>query len=123
MRVTRQPLFRKLNGNSSPSRVYLIAERTAPMLALHFRVLLVAGFLAAMRFGALLAATSDNYDPWPDLVQDIFNSRQIDDGAEIVAIEMPYRAEDAAIVPVTLRVRLLPTDSRRVVAITLVIDQ
>jgi len=95
------------------------------MLALHFRVILVAGFLAAMPLGApsILAATPDSYDPWPGLVQDIFNSRQIDDGAGIVAVEMPYRAEDAAIVPVTLRVKLLPTDSRRVVAITLVIDQ
>jgi sulfur-oxidizing protein SoxY len=41
----------------------------------------------------------------------------------MIAIEMPYRAEDAAIVPVTLRVRLPPGDSRRVRAITLVIDQ
>ena len=37
-------------------------------------------------------------------------------------IEMPARAEDAAIVPVTLRAKLAPTDSRRVLAITLVID-
>jgi sulfur-oxidizing protein SoxY len=36
---------------------------------------------------------------------------------------MPYRAEDAAIVPVTLRTRLSPDDSRRVLRITLVIDQ
>jgi sulfur-oxidizing protein SoxY len=36
---------------------------------------------------------------------------------------MPYRAEDAAIVPVTLRATLPPGDARRVLAITLVIDQ
>jgi sulfur-oxidizing protein SoxY len=41
----------------------------------------------------------------------------------VIAIEMPYRAEDAAIVPVTLRTELPPGDSRRVLAITLVIDQ
>jgi sulfur-oxidizing protein SoxY len=36
---------------------------------------------------------------------------------------MPYRAEDAAIVPVTLRTTLSPGDGRRVLRITLVIDQ
>src|SRR4030081_3800349 len=40
-----------------------------------------------------------------------------------IAIEMPYRAEDAAIVPVTLRTKLSSDDSRRVLTITLVIDQ
>ena len=95
------------------------------MLGRHSRLLLVAGLLAATPFGAhpMRAATPDTYDPWPGLVQDIFNNRPIDDGAGVIAIEMPYRAEDAAIVPVTLRVKLSPADSRRVVAVTLVIDQ
>jgi sulfur-oxidizing protein SoxY len=95
------------------------------MLGRHSRLLLVAGLLAAMPFGVgpIDAATPDSYDPWPGLIQDIFNNRPVNDGAEVIAIEMPYRAEDAAIVPVTLRVKLPPTDGRRVVAITLVIDQ
>jgi sulfur-oxidizing protein SoxY len=88
-------------------------------------LLLVAGLLVATAFGArpIHAATPDTYDPWPGLVQDIFNNRPMNDGGEVIAIEMPYRAEDAAIVPITLRVKLPPTDSRRVMAITLVIDQ
>jgi sulfur-oxidizing protein SoxY len=95
------------------------------MLGGHSRLLLVAGLLVATAFGArpIHAATPDTYDPWPGLVQDIFNNRPMNDGGEVIAIEMPYRAEDAAIVPVTLRVKLPPTDSRRVMAITLVIDQ
>jgi sulfur-oxidizing protein SoxY len=56
-------------------------------------------------------------------VQDIFNNRDMNDGSGVIAIEMPYRAEDAAIVPVTLRNVLPAGDLRRVVAITLVIDQ
>jgi sulfur-oxidizing protein SoxY len=94
------------------------------MLGRHSRLLLVAGLLAAM-FGAhpMRAATPDTYDPWPGLVQDIFNNRPINDGAGVIAIEMPSRAEDAAIVPVTLRVMLSPADSRHVTAVTLVIDQ
>jgi sulfur-oxidizing protein SoxY len=62
-------------------------------------------------------------DPWPGLVQDIFNNRSMSDGSNIIAIEMPYRAEDAAIVPVTLRSKLTPGDTRSVKTITLVIDQ
>jgi sulfur-oxidizing protein SoxY len=78
-----------------------------------------------MLVGAPLApaATSEPYDPWPGLVQDIFNNRTMNDGTGVIAIEMPYRAEDAAIVPVTLRTTLPPGDTRRVLAITLVIDQ
>src|ERR1700730_17867957 len=95
------------------------------MLGHHSRLLCIAGLLAAMQFGVRLApaATSETYDPWPGLVQDIFNNRAMNDGAGLIAIEMPYRAEDAAIVPVTLRATLPPGDSRRVLAITLVIDQ
>ena len=95
------------------------------MLGHHSRLLCIAGLLAAMQFGVRLApaATSETYDPWPGLVQDIFNNRAMNDGAGLIAIEMPYRAEDAAIVPVTLRATLPPGDTRRVLAITLVIDQ
>src|SRR6202051_1179570 len=99
--------------------------RSATMLGYHPRLLCIAGLLAAMQFGARLApaATPEPYDPWPGLVQAIFNNREMNDGAGVIAIEMPYRAEDAAIVPVTLRATLPPGDIRRVLAITLVIDQ
>jgi sulfur-oxidizing protein SoxY len=88
------------------------------------RLICIASLLVAAS-GARIAsaATPEAYDPWPGLVQDIFNNRPMSDGAEIIGIEMPYRAEDAAIVPVTLRTKLSPADERRVVSITLVIDQ
>jgi sulfur-oxidizing protein SoxY len=102
-----------------------VVERIAPMLARHSRLVMVTSLLAAVLFGTgpIDAATPDTYDPWPGLAQDIFNHRPMNDGAEVIAIEMPYRAEDAAIVPLTLRVKLPPADGRRVVAITLVVDQ
>jgi sulfur-oxidizing protein SoxY len=62
-------------------------------------------------------------DPWPELARDIFNGRDLRDGASLIAIEMPSRAEDAAIVPVTLRTTLPAGDARTVKAVTLVIDQ
>lgn len=94
------------------------------MSGYRFRLFCLAGLLSAM-LGANLApaAAADPNDPWPGLVQDIFNNRPMNDGADVIAIEMPYRAEDAAIVPVTLRTRLAAGDTRRVLTITLVIDQ
>jgi sulfur-oxidizing protein SoxY len=96
----------------------------ATMSGTHVRLLCIAVLLSAV-FGVrpAAAATSEPYDPWPGLVQDIFNNRPMNDGSDVIAIEMPYRAEDAAIVPVTLRTKLSPGDGRRVKTITLVIDQ
>ena len=94
------------------------------MLGFHFRLLCIAGLISvALGAHPAPAATSDAYDPWPGLVQDIFNNRPMNDGSDVVAIEMPYRAEDAAIVPVMLRTKLSPGDTRRIKTITLVIDQ
>jgi sulfur-oxidizing protein SoxY len=86
------------------------------------RLLCIAGLLSVV-LGASPVHAADPHDPWPGLVQDIFKSRPMQDGSGVIAIEMPYRAEDAAIVPVTLRSRLAPEDNRRILAITLVIDQ
>jgi sulfur-oxidizing protein SoxY len=93
------------------------------MLRRHSPLAWFAGLLIAMQFGVAPAAAAEPYDPWPGLAQDIFNNRAMNDGAGVIAIDMPVRAEDAAIVPVTLRATLPPGDTRRVVAITLVIDQ
>jgi sulfur-oxidizing protein SoxY len=87
-----------------------------------------ARLLRAPLLGALLLATfatakAEDYDPWPGLVQDIFSNRPMNDGADVLAVEMPARAEDASLVPVTLRSKLSPADSRRIKTITLVIDK
>jgi sulfur-oxidizing protein SoxY len=81
---------------------------------------LLSGLIAACPAPGL---GTEAYDPWPGLVQDVFNNRPMSDGSDVIAIEMPYRAEDAAIVPVTLRTKLAADDNRRIQSITLVIDQ
>lgn len=94
------------------------------MLRYGFRPLCIAGVLSVVLGASMAAAASpEGYDPWPGLVQDIFNNRPMQDGSDVIGIEMPYRAEDAAIVPVALRSKLAPGDSRRIRTITLVIDQ
>jgi sulfur-oxidizing protein SoxY len=84
--------------------------------------------LISVAFAAAFATASyadppQRNDPWPGLVQDIFNSRSMNDGTGMISIEMPTRAEDAAIVPVTLRTTLPSGDTRQVKSITLVIDE
>jgi sulfur-oxidizing protein SoxY len=86
---------------------------------------LQAAAIALMLGGSFTnpAIAAEQADPWPELARDIFNGRDLQDGASLIAIEMPYRAEDAAIVPVTLHATLPPGDARSVKAVTLVIDQ
>jgi len=61
-------------------------------------------------------------DPWPSLAAQIFAGRKLRDGSAIVAIDAPYRAEDAALVPLSLRSLLAADDQRHIRSITLVID-
>ena len=85
---------------------------------------LSAGLLgASLAFCFAPAKAAEGYDPWPGLVQDVFNNKPMQDGANVLSIEMPARAEDASVVPVTLRSKLSPADERRIMTITLVIDQ
>lgn len=95
------------------------------MHAESFRLLSLAGLAVAalLALAPAAAAAPEPKDPWPDLVSDIFNDRPMEDGAGLIALDMPYRAEDAAIVPVTLRLTMPPGDARHVKLITLVIDE
>jgi sulfur-oxidizing protein SoxY len=65
---------------------------------------------------------TESVDPWPDLVRDVFAGRPLAEGTGLIAIDMPARAEDAGIVPVTLSTIIPPGDKRVPVAFTLVID-
>jgi sulfur-oxidizing protein SoxY len=94
------------------------------------RTLLRAARMAGLVVAVLGLATLGSFaqqvvhkDPWPELAAGIFNNRPLADGAGLIAIEMPVRAEDAAIVPMTVRATLPPGDMRRVKAFTIVIDE
>jgi sulfur-oxidizing protein SoxY len=68
------------------------------------------------------AAAAAPEDPWPVLAAQIFEGRDVLDGSAIVAIDAPYRAEDAALVPLSITRLLRPGDDRHLRRITLVID-
>jgi sulfur-oxidizing protein SoxY len=80
----------------------------------------LCGWVAA---SAAQEGSAAQRDPWPELAEQIFKGRVLADGAGVLAIEMPGRAESAGIVPVTVRATLPPGDLRRVKAFTIVIDE
>lgn len=69
--------------------------------------------------GAALPAVAGD-DIWKDINRDVFAGKAIaeDDGA--VSLEAPYRAEDAAIVPLTVHI---PASAGEVKSLTLVVDK
>jgi sulfur-oxidizing protein SoxY len=74
--------------------------------------------LAPLLTRAAAAQTPVPADPWPALAAQVFDGRPIGDGAAALALDAPYRAEDAALVPVGIA--LTAPALRRV---TLLIDQ
>jgi sulfur-oxidizing protein SoxY len=82
----------------------------------------LAGALAGTMLLSGAAAAQDDEAAratrWNDLAQEIFGARQLQTGDAKIALEAPERAEDAALVPVTIRVQ----NPKDVKSITLVID-
>jgi sulfur-oxidizing protein SoxY len=81
-------------------------------------VALSAALLMALSFSSVHAADDD---PWPDIHRDVFDNREIIEDDGTITLEAPYRAEDAAIVPLTMRMPAEVAD--KVKSLTLVIDK
>jgi sulfur-oxidizing protein SoxY len=86
------------------------------------RRLLLAAVAAGLTRRHAVAQAPAQPDPWPSLAGQIFPGQTLKDGDGILAIDAPYRAEDAALVPVSLRSLLAADDMRSIRTITLVID-
>jgi sulfur-oxidizing protein SoxY len=77
--------------------------------------------LAALVAGGWTAAAGAEEDIWPALQKDIFGARSVVEDTTAVVLEAPYRAEDAALVPLTVRIPAAVAPS--VTKLTLVIDK
>ncbi|HMF69032.1 MAG TPA: quinoprotein dehydrogenase-associated SoxYZ-like carrier [Phyllobacterium sp.] len=78
---------------------------------------------AAIPFAANAQSTSvPDTKTWDSLKGDVFGQKQIEAAGNVVTIEAPKRAEDAAIVPVDLHFK---TDAAtgRIKAVTLIVDE
>lgn len=79
--------------------------------------------IAALGIGSLTPVRAQSAAEEASILNEVFKGRPIEDGNGLIAIDMPARAEDAAIVPVTMRSTLAPGDARTVRAFTLIVDQ
>ncbi len=61
-------------------------------------------------------------DLWPSLAKQIFGEKVLSDGTALLALDMPERAEDAAVVPLGFSLTLPPGDRRWMKTLTLIID-
>lgn len=84
----------------------------------------IAGLLGPATAGAETA--DDEQIPessaWPSLKAEHFGDRPIRDGEAIIGLDAPYRAEDAAIVPIAITDKLSSDGERRIERLWLVID-
>ena len=89
------------------------------MMDLRVRRFAMIGLAAA--FVARPAAGAED-EAWPDLKEALFGDRPIAAGEGVVRLEAPYRAYDAAIVPITMVAEMPQTAERYIKSVTLVID-
>lgn len=91
------------------------ALQTATAAAVSLAVALAAGS-AAMADNSLIDA-----DVWPTLEKDVFGTRTATENPDVVTLEAPVRADDAALVPVT--VKIAPSAAASVKKLTLIVDK
>lgn len=78
-------------------------------------ILIAVGLIAAV------SPAKSEEDPWPSLKEDVFGNREVIDSDGLVTLYAPETAEDAAIVPVSIR--FAPGQANDVKALYLVIDR
>ncbi|WP_240539949.1 quinoprotein dehydrogenase-associated SoxYZ-like carrier [Salinarimonas soli] len=81
--------------------------------------------IAALALSTLLAgpALAQEETAWGELRSQIVGAREVGDAAGLIELVTPKRAEDAAIVPLEVKLHLAPGDTRKVTALTLVVDE
>ena len=86
-------------------------------------MLCLAGSPAVDPESATAASEQPSEETWNGIKGDIFKDRPILDGAGLVILDAPRRAEDAAVVPIGMRVNFAAGDKRTLQSLTLVIDE
>lgn len=82
-------------------------------------------FLSAVCLALLIAGPStaaEDDERWKQVKEQLFGEREIQDGAQVLGLTTPYRAQDAAVVPVDVTSKLAQTPQRHIKKLYLVID-
>ncbi len=80
-----------------------------------------AGIIPALAAEATNGNALLEADVWPALQKDVFGTKTVQEDASIVTLEAPVRADDAALVPLT--VKIPASASGRVMKLTLIVDK
>ncbi len=89
--------------------------------------ILKTALVAAVLAGASIASATEIRNPmiegdtWADLRGDVVGEAEIQDGAKLFTLDAPYRAHDAAIVPI--QIRQAAGSDARIVRLTVVVDE
>lgn len=86
----------------------------------------IAGLVLAAAFALMLglpARADESTATWEQIRPDLFGTKPIADGAALVSIAAPKRAEDAALVPIDVHIHVPDGDARRITALTLLVDE
>lgn len=79
--------------------------------------------LAGLLFSALAMAADEEESAWiGGLKQKYFGDRPIEEGNPVVELTAPYRAEDPALVPISVAAKIPQTPDKYIKTITLIID-
>ena len=60
---------------------------------------------------------------WPSIRDALFEGRELKDGAGLIALEAPKQAQDAAVVPVTIKALQPQTPERYIKTVHLIVDE
>jgi sulfur-oxidizing protein SoxY len=82
-------------------------------------LLLILAF-CSLNSGQVLAAESQ--DRWLQIKTSLFGDKYVESGADLLALDTPVRAMDAAVVPITIESKLSQTPERYIKGLYLVID-
>jgi sulfur-oxidizing protein SoxY len=77
--------------------------------------------LAALALSALPNAASAGDDDWPAIDRTVFDNKPVQKEDGVVALDVPEQVQDAALVPIT--VRIPPDVTQPIKALTIVIDK
>jgi len=84
---------------------------------------LAASLLAGLVLASLLSPAAAQDESWSYIRAALFEERPIQDGAGIVTLDAPKRAQDAAIVPIRVTAEIPQTSDRFIQAVHLIIDR
>ncbi|MGB5833158.1 MAG: quinoprotein dehydrogenase-associated SoxYZ-like carrier [Thiohalocapsa sp.] len=101
------------------ARSFRHGSRVRYSCSLSWRLLLGIGFLL---FVASVQAQEQSDARWMQIKHELFGDRRVEDGSDTIGLDTPYRAEDAAVVPVGFVAKFDQTPERHIKGLWLVID-